>query len=366
MGGGSNEVDNKGRVIRAAVFDEEVPALERCIDLLKVKFATVFKAASMVFGFSIFLVYFVQNGFYPDVDLWGFGSLLCISAFFGFLLTLYFSFGLSVPGVVWKEFHSDSDVMRELHRNLSDSGTKRTFYQTLISRCFFLPVFFNAILAWCIVCFGTGGLSDFLAWFVLPAMSGLVFSLYVWKVYSLTKYSVLKFLVFGGGSFVLVSVVSWVLGFAIYKGGLLEQASVNKDVQLLFALMVSVLLIFFMTFVLHMKKSYTVFVGGVIGVFAMLVAGVWGTMPGALVRNLGIGNYTAESVILKEAECTRLKSTDYPISDSCELKSIHVVWAWGGSYQFRFSDGRRIRIEKDSIGPIVERAVEKVKKAESL
>lgn len=342
---------------RAALFSEDIPALEAVISFLKEKWLAFFKGASLVFGFSIFLVYFVQNSFYPDVDLLGFGSLLLISAFVGACLTAYLAFGLAVPSVIWKEFYRDTEVRAEISGHFPTDEVDREmkkFYGWALFPGFVVPVILAAAATLLLNLLDLESSGRVTVMLCVPLLCSAVVAQRAQKKYSLSSVSRWKCLVFAFLAYLVATLVLLLLCFAIFKGQMFETGAENVYVTLLMAFALSILLMLTMSIVLHLKRSYAFLIGFFVGLLAMAVSGVWSTMPGAVVRNLGIGNYTAESVLLKDDECKRLKLAKYPVADDCSLRDVHVVWAWAGSYQFRLTDGRRIRIEKDSVGPIVE------------
>jgi hypothetical protein len=339
---------------RIAVFAEEIPALEAIVKFLKTKWLALFKSASLVFGFSIFLVYFVQNGFYPDVDLLGFGSLLLISAFVGAILTAYLAFGLAAPTVIWKEFYSDTDVMTEIRLRLKEDSEIRKFYGWVLFPGFLVPVALGVTSSLLLNLLDLCSISRITIMVCVPLLCSGVVTRLARKKYSLSQSSCMKSLVFAFIAYLVAELVLLLLCFTIFKARIFSSGNDDVYPSLLMALAVSIALQCAMTIGLHLRRSYAVLVGCFVGLMAMTVSGVWLTMPGAVVRNLGIGNYTAESVLIKDEECKRLKSAKYLDGEECVLRSVHVVWAWAGSYQFRFADGRRIRIDKESVGPIVE------------
>jgi hypothetical protein len=346
---------------RVAVFRENIPALDAVVNFLKNRWSASFKGASLVFGFSIFLVYFVQNGFYPDVDLLGFGSLLLVSAFVGACLTAYLAFGLAVPSVIWREFYSDADVVTELRSRLGTDDELRKFYGWALFPGFLVPVSLGVTGSLLLNLLDLPSTSRIIILLCVPLLCCAIVTRVAKNKYSLSKSACGKSMALAFIAYLVANLVLLLLCFAIFNGRMFSDGDEGTYLSLAMALVVSIALQFGMTVGLHLKRSYTFLVGCFVGLMAMTVAGVWLTMPGAVVRNLGIGNYTAESVLIKEEECKRLKSAKYLEGEDCTLRDIHVVWAWAGSYQFRFADGRRIRIEKDSVGPIVESAKKRAK-----
>ncbi|MNF63051.1 hypothetical protein D3C84_447420 [compost metagenome] len=71
----------------AAPFNNKVPAFDWGLNVIKNRGVTYFKGASLCFGFGLFVIYFMQNNFYPEFDLFGFGLLLVTSSVIGIFVT---------------------------------------------------------------------------------------------------------------------------------------------------------------------------------------------------------------------------------------------------------------------------------------
>lgn len=334
----------------------DIPAPDWLIKMLSLHGGVIFKVISLSLGFGIFLIYFMQNEYFPEFDLLGFGSLLFTSALIGALLTVYMAFGFATPGILWASYFSDKHVVSELEYVVKNKSDHLKFRDWRMKYCFSLPISLIALITIVTFNFSIESYAISLALVGSPAIAAIICSLCLKKHYKLTPILTAQFAATSFISFFISIFVISIFGIVTARS-LLSWKVVESDLLAMFiSFAVGVIMTSMSTIGLQMKRSYAYLFSFVVGLIAMTLTGTWITMPSAIVKKLGIGNFQAESVFIKKDTCEQLKSANYQITDQCSLSNIHVVWAWGGSFAFKLSDNRLLKIEKDSIGPIIANA----------
>jgi len=351
----------------AAPFNNKVPAFDWGLNVIKNRGVTYFKGASLCFGFGLFVIYFMQNNFYPEFDLFGFGSLLVTSSVIGVFVTAYMAFGFAMPSIFWLGYFSDKGVREELGYALKTPEANKEFYNWRMKYCYFLPVTI-CLIAVIVTFSNTSEMYAYtLALVVVPVFLGIIFGIALAKKYRLPNGYAVQYVLTGSVSYIIATLVTAIFGLAAAKNLVSWDVVKNNNLAMVIAFLIGGLMVFITTISLQMRKGYVYMVSAIVGVIAMTLLNAWMTMPGAIVRNFGIGNYEAESVLVKDEMCKQLKSNKYLVDEGCALKNIHVVWAWGGSYSFRLTDGRQLKLDKESVGSIVaEKSVKKGRKNDIL
>lgn len=85
---------------------EPFKALDKVFEFIEQHNWKLFHFASLAFGFLIFLIYFGQNHFYPDFDLFGFVSLLAAAASWGASSCCLLALALPPPGGSGQKYSS--------------------------------------------------------------------------------------------------------------------------------------------------------------------------------------------------------------------------------------------------------------------
>lgn len=340
-----------------APFSIKVPAFDWVLNVIKNRGVTYFKGASLCFGFGLFVIYFMQNNFYPEFDLFSFGSLLVTSSVIGVFVTAYMAFGFAMPSIFWLGYFSDKGVREELGYMLKTPGANKEFYNWRMKYCYFLPVTMCLIVAIVIFNVTNEAYAYTLALVGVPVFLGVIFGIALARKYRLPNGYAVQYVLTGSVAYISATLLIALFGLAAARNFVLSEVLKNNTLAMVVAFLISGLMMFLVTISLQMRRGYVYVVSAIVGVIAMTLLNAWVTMPGAIVRGFGIGNYEAESVLIKGEMCDKLRLNKYLVGEGCALKNIHVVWAWGGSYSFRLADGRQLKLDKSSVGSIVSEGV---------
>ncbi|POA27928.1 MULTISPECIES: hypothetical protein [unclassified Pseudomonas] len=306
--------------------------LDNIFEFIKKHNWKLFRIASLAFGFLIFLIYFCQNHFYPDFDLFNFVSLLAAAALLGSLMVLLIGFGFTAPGWIWSEaFFSDKPVREELKYRINGNTPKEDLDRRLINRYFFLPGFCCLATLWAAMYFFDGGTAYTIGLLAGPLLIGLVFGFPLQKNYELPPYSWLKFAITTFLAFFIGNLVALLSTLAMAKG-VPEVVETMGDYQFMALCFFSSLLIFTaIGAVIRKSQRYVLIISPLLAICLMLWTNTWSALPGNIINTLGLGNYQAEQVLLGSDLCEKYKAIkSYGIDDDCALNSVHVTWSMGG------------------------------------
>lgn len=314
----------------------------------------LFRIASLGFGFLIFLIYFCQNHFYPDFDLFSFLSLLATAALMGGLMVLVIAFGFCAPGWCWSEmFFSDKPVRTELEYLINGNMPKERLDHQLINRYFFAPGFLCLSILWLAVYFLDGDTAFTIGLLAGPFFAGLAFGPFLQRNYQLPSYSWAKFTVTAFLVFFVANLVALLTTLAVAKG-VPEALKAAGDYPFMAACFFASLVVFtILTAVIRSNQRYVLLISPLIAVVLMLWSNTWGVLPGKIVNLLGLGNYQAEQVLLNNDLCEKYKAiAGYGIKTNCALNDVHVIWSMGSTtvMKWQFANQEiKVKIPSSSI-----------------
>ncbi len=323
-----------------------------------------FQIVSLAFGFLIFLVYFCQNSFYPDFDLFSFISLLAAAAVLGGGVLAVVGFGFAAPGWIWSEmFFSDKQINEELGYRINKNTPKDKLDHRLTNRYFFFPALLcNLILIVAMYFFDSDTAYTF-GLILAPIVVGLVFGFFVQKNYELPSWSWLKFAFTAFLTFSICNLVALLSTLKIDQTFPEITLMIGQYPFMILSFFVTLLFLTLLTTFVRRDQRFLLLITPLLAFFLMLATNTWNVLPSNIVNQLGIGNYEAEQILLNSDTCEKYKVIPtYGVTSDCALNNVHVVWSMGGLYSIRWSsEGKTIKVKLPS-GAIISTKLPETKK----
>jgi hypothetical protein len=330
---------------------------ERAEQFLRKHNWKLFKIASFSFGFILFLVYFCQNRFYPDFDIFGFASLLVAASILGGITVAFVTLGFCAPGLFWfYTFFQDPVILNHFKNHDTLNQYTKTTQHRLISSYFFIPSIVSlSILYACIFTLKTN--TGYTTGLIIgPAVIGYFWGRKLQKEFSLPKWSSLKYGITALITFFLINIISLLLLFAAHD--LLDRQAKALGDYLFAGMFLSLFSIFFAAIarLVQISLTHAIIAGSTLAVSMMLMSQAFIVLPGNVIRNLGIGNYDVQNVIFTTSACDQLRKIKaYGIDDKCQISHAHITWSMGSTYYLNWSENSErifLRIDKQTIQSI--------------
>lgn len=285
--------------------------------------------APPVIGLSIFLSYFVEQGFYPSFDILQFSSLLIFAFVIGVLLILSIALALAVPGYIYKSIllsHEKTQKKLKLHFIKPDESEDKAQMFFVYRIFIFYPVLLCGLLNW----LAAYRFHDYYTpiFLTTPLFISLIFC-------AISSYK----LEFQASSvfalFFTLAVATFMSNFSIITIFLVtKELILNIDGE--FAQLATVIIgTLFVSLVISV--SCIAVLGGIRYLLYACVAfsfvilfygGVLTSFPSKFVNMLSLGNYTATSLMLTKDFC-EIKNFPIEINDKCELTDAYIIWSMG-------------------------------------
>ncbi|MDG6398412.1 hypothetical protein QCD79_00250 [Pseudomonas quasicaspiana] len=314
----------------------------------------LFRITSFSFGFMLFLVYFCQNSFYPDFDIFGFASLLVAASILGGGIVVFVTLGFCSPGLFWHHtFFRDPIIHAHFSNTSAVTQSSEKLQHRLTTSYFFVPCTVSlAILYVCVFLLSTPA-SYTTGLLAGPMVIGAYWGKKLAKEYALPKWSALKFAITALITFFLTNIISLLL-LITAKDLLKEQYNLLGDH--IFA--ITLLCLFSVIFtviarLIQVSLTHAVIVGSLLAISVMLFSQAFTRIPNNIVKLLGIGNYDVENVLLTEDACTQLSKVEaYSIDTKCRIDQAHIIWSMGDTYYFEWTHNDKVislRMDKQAI-----------------
>ncbi len=321
---------------------------------IKQNFSAIAKIFPPLLGFAIFLSYFYQHKFYPSFDLFQFSSLLLSAFILGIIVIGALIAALSAPGfLVFYLFLNTKEIKEEITYALPYTKDKRDkTILLLLGVCYYLPFVVSTLAMTTILLYYTTLYS--LSFFIIPTIIALCAGITLQHLFKLPKFSFIKYTASSYAAMLLINFLGF--GIALKSSDFIE--SVNSEVlrtAILFCIPTAITIIattcsmgYFAGF--RFVLNFSTF-------FAILIAsysGILTTLPEKTMNHLGLGNYTAEKIILSSDYCDSETSKFIPTGD-CTLHDAHVVWSFGENLALTLNnqDDRLIQIPSRFIKTII-------------
>lgn len=321
--------------------------------------AQIAKFAPPATGFVLFLLYFHANHFYPSFDLLQFSSLLLGAGMVGFLIIGLLMIGLLVPGlVIFHGFIERPEVRGAVIRWFGPEEVRELRKAFgLLALIYAGPYCLNSIIL-------SAVLLHWPAYYIkalisVPILVCVLFGIAIQLTLKLPRTAFLRFaycawvpvMMVGGVAFSVISDTTQFID-GIENGDLQRLAFYLIPLgACLVAAICAAGSFGGLTYAIH----FALFFALGIAFYSGALAG----MPDRVVRNLGLGNYEAQSVVLEKSYCDGATPKDVPLTTECELRDIQVVWSMGDVFTFRTGnseDSRQIQLPSRFVKAIVRSA----------
>ena len=285
--------------------------------------------APPIIGLSIFLSYFVKQGFYPSFDILQFSSLLIFAFIIGVLLILSIAWALAAPGFIYKNIllsHEKSKKKLRIHFINPDESEDRTrmffAYRILI----FYPILFGGLLNWLAMFSFTEQYIQI--FFTIPLFVSLIFcaisshSLEFQPSSIFALFFTLLTAVFMS-NFSMLTILLATKESMLNIDGDVAQLAVTLIGTIVISLVISVSCIAVLGGIRYLLYACIIF-----SAVILFYGGVLTSFPSKFINMLSLGNYTATSLMLTKDFC-EIKNFPIEINEKCELTDAHIIWSLG-------------------------------------
>ncbi|WCD78888.1 hypothetical protein [Pseudomonas sp. TUM22785] len=332
---------------RPASDDHMEMLLDKAYVLLKPIAPQLAKFAPPVIGFSLFLLYFHANHFYPSFDLLQFSSLLLSASGVGFAIIGFIFLALLLPGQwIFHGFMNTSVIREGIKKWLPEENSDRHALW-MLGLLFLLPYSLCSLLLSSIAIQFPGMylISLILGSLLVVLVIGLVIQLQL----KLPKFTFFRYLF---NAWVPVMVVNG-LAFSLLADTKDFINGLDGDFLKLLAIYLIPLGCCIVAAVcsitsiggLKFTAPFSLFFALIIAFYSGILAG----LPDRVMQQLGLGNYQAQSVLFKPDYCKGEMPAWLGLGSSCSLKDVHVIWGLGETYSFLIEqDGKQRQVQVPS------------------
>lgn len=301
------------------------------------------KFAPPAAGFVLFLLYFHTNHFYPSFDLLQFSSLLLGAGMVGFFIIGVLLTGLLLPGMwIFQGFIEKTEIRGAITNwfNLDEDRRFRRVIYVLVL-CYVGPYCLTSVLLSSVLLFARAYYTW--AFIFVPLAVSLLFGAVIQLRFKLPWHTFLRYAYSAWLPIMIVGVIAFsvVADTSKFIDGLGDS---NLKILAFYLIPLGACLVAaicaigcFAGFVYALH--FSLFFALVIAFYSGVLAG----MPDRVVRNLGLGNYEAQSVVLEKGYCEGAAPNDLPLTPECELKKVQVVWSMGDVLTLRIGAGKDAR-----------------------
>lgn len=301
------------------------------------------KFAPPAAGFVLFLLYFHTNHFYPSFDLLQFSSLLLGAGMVGFLIIGLLMIGLLIPGLLIFHGFIERTEIRSAIANWFNQDEERQVRKAIgiLALCYAGPFCLNSVILTSTLLHSPT--RYFWTLILAPLPISMLFGLIMQVILKLPRTTFLRFaycawiplMAVGGVAILVIADTAQLIG-RIEDGNLKVLALYLIPLGACLVAAISASGCFGgLAYAIH----FSLFFALVIAFYSGVLTG----MPDRVVRNLGLGNYEAQSIVLEKNYCEGAAPNDLPLTPECELKSVHVVWSMGDVLTLRIGAGKDAR-----------------------
>ncbi|VXC03700.1 conserved membrane hypothetical protein [Pseudomonas sp. 8BK] len=285
--------------------------------------------APPIIGLSIFLSYFVKQGFYPSFDILQFSSLLIFAFIIGAILILSIASALAAPGFIYKSIllsHDKSKKKLRIHFINPDESEDRIQMFFVYRILIFYPILFGGLLNWLAVfSFSDHYMPIF---FTIPLFISLIFCAISSQFLEFQASSIfalfLTLLIAVLMSNFSILTIILVAKEAIFNAGNdIAQSAVILIGSIFISLVISISCIAVLGGIRYLLYACIIF-----SAVILFYGGVLTSFPSKFINMLSLGNYTATSLVLTKDFC-EIKNFPVEINEKCELTDAHIIWSLG-------------------------------------
>ena len=268
---------------------------------------------STLFGGILFLLYFGEIHYFPDLNLANSMHLIFAIVLFGFLVIMTLSVLLIFPAWLWSQFRDDQ-LKKEKEKTEKHEYIEKNYNFSFL--IWFIVVQFSLFLA--IVLIGKVNLTDIYQYIGLIAIV-VVLSvvLYITEKYlKIKKYTFNGNILFGVATVALLSLfgfLTWIPLLLIYNNG---------EIDLVYGIFMGLVIILLVnTLVIFSKDTQTKIISVVVFIIIlMIISKSYFMIPNAFMKAFHFGNYKISKLYLKKSSCDILKkydlNTSYILNDT--------------------------------------------------
>ncbi|XAV88485.1 MAG: hypothetical protein AAHH96_07185 [Candidatus Symbiodolus clandestinus] len=285
--------------------------------------------AALLLGSVPFFVYFYTNGFFPNIELFNWISLLS----FSFILSLLSLIALTVfwtfPGAWWKtSIANNSEIKRKFFIYDQEVLDNENYYQRIMINYLIYPFFILELINTFLILIKYEN-NNFIA-IANPTITAIFTTIILF--YKL-KLSVNIFYFFKKLSCLFYSLFFLHMNFLFILKLIEENINIENHWLGLTAL-VTVMVISLISMVTQFSKiPISIAITTIFSLFLLSITNKYPILSGRLMKNLQVGNYQAEQVYLTQESCQRLQSIRLlNITKNCSLQNITVLWSIGDQY----------------------------------
>ncbi|UXY51430.1 hypothetical protein [Pseudomonas tohonis] len=338
---------------RPASDDHLETLIERAYVILKHIAPQLAKFAPPVIGFSLFLLYFQSNNFYPNFDLMQFSSLLLSASGVGFAIIGFIFLALLLPGQwIFHGFMNISVIRDKLLVWLPDTPNVKIFW--MLGMIFLAPYCLSSLLlSFVLIQFPDMYFFSFIGGSLLIT---LVCGIAIQLQFKLPRFSFCRYVLH---AWVPVMAVN-VLAFSLVVDTLELIGKLDGEaLQILAIFLIPLMCCVVTAFCSALSIAGIKYTAPFSLFFALLIAfysGILAGLPDRVMQQLGLGNYKAQNVLFNPDYCQGEMPKWLGLGSNCSLKDVHVIWGLGETYSFLIEhDGkqRQIQVPSQDIKAIV-------------
>lgn len=332
---------------RPASDDHLETLIERAYVILKPIAPQLAKFAPPVIGFSLFLLYFHANHFYPSFDLLQFSSLLLSASGVGFAVIGLVFLALLLPGLwIFHGFMNVSGIRKGLLEWLpKDTPDSSIFW--MLGLIFLAPFCLTSLLLSFV-------LANFTSMYLVSFTGGSLLITLLCGITIQLKLKLPKFAFFRFAFHAWVPVMAvngLAMSLMVDSMGFINKLD-GDALKLLAICLIPLACCFVAAVTSAMSIGGAKYAAPFALFFALLISslsGVLSGLPDRVMQQLGLGNFQAQAVLFKPDYCKGEMPAWLGLGSSCSLKDVHVIWGLGETYSFLIEqDGKQRQVQVPS------------------
>lgn len=285
--------------------------------------------AALLLGSIPFLVYFYTNGFFPNIELFNWISLLSFSFILSLLSLIALTAFWTFPGAWWKKsITNNSEIKRKFFIYNQEALDNENYYQRIMINYLIYPFFILELINTFLILIKYEN-NDFIA-IINPIITAIFTTIILF--YKL-KLSVNIFYFSKNLACLFYSLLFLHINF-LFILKLIEKNINIENYWLGLTALVTVIVISLISMVIQFSKiSISIAITSTFTFFLLYITNRYSILSGGLMKNLHIGNYQAEQIYLTQEACQRFQSIGLlKVTENCSLQNITVLWSIGDQY----------------------------------
>lgn len=296
-------------------------------------------------GFALLLIYFFANRFYPSFDLLQFSSLLLGAGLIGIVVVGGLLLSLLIPGQwIFHGFIEHAEVRRRITEWFGEDEQQRSAKVLwLVFLCFAGPYGLASLILSSILLLSAGRYLQALLGVPLPVV--LLFGALLKRVIGLRWLDGLRYAIHAWAP---VMILCGLCLFVTTGSAKLVNGLGNHSLQLVVFYLIPLVVCLLAAVCamgcfasLNYALHFSLFFALLIAFYSGLLAG----LPEWVVKQLGLGAYTAESIVLQSDYCEKSPPAPLKLDPGCSLNGAHVVWSLGDTLVVRLGSEQQTQVQ---------------------